>query len=143
MTDDRPQSAGADLALTVTISCEPGLVPTLEALTARIGEYVGCGSEASRQVAEAVASVLQSGCASDSAAAPSGEFDVRFQGNDHLLRVDLTRTAPLPGGTTLKDTFREPDGAARLNRLVDRVEFGETDDGCPSCRLTRQIRDAR
>ncbi len=143
MSDDRPQSAGADLALTVTISCEPGLVPTLEALTARIGEYVGCGPVAARQVAEAVASVLQSGCASGAAGDTAGEYDVRFQGNDHLLRVDLTRTAPLPRGTTFQDTLRAPDGAAGLSRLVDRVEFGETDDGCPSCRLTRQIRDAR
>lgn len=142
MTEDWPQTGGAGLALTVTVSCEPGFVPTVEALAARIGEYVGCRAEAAQQVARAVAHVLQSACQHMRAQGTDRQFEISFKGNDHLLCVDLTSSCPLPEGVTLEDAVARATGSADWRRLVDRIEFGDA-KGCPYCRLTHQIRDIR
>lgn len=142
MSDDRSQAAGTGVDLTVTVSCEPGLVPTLEALVARISEYVGCGTDAAREVAQAVASVVQSACASGQPPDAGRQMDVHFDGTDHLLRVDLICRPPMPGDTTLQAAVSASAGSARSSGLVDRAEVRDV-DGCPSCRLTRQFRNAR
>ncbi|MGE3842324.1 MAG: hypothetical protein AB7I50_12115 [Vicinamibacterales bacterium] len=142
MSDDRPQATGTGVDLTVTVSCEPGLVPTLEALVTRIGEYVGCASQTAQEVAQAVASVVQSACESGHPSDASRQMDVHFDGTDHLLRVDLTCRPPRPGDATLQAAVTTSAGSARSSGLVDRAEVS-TIDGCPSCRLTRQFRNAR
>lgn len=141
MADDSADAGRPPLALTVTVSTQLAFVPTLEALAARICEYVGCQASDARHLGEAIGCALTA--ASSRPAEPViGRFDIVFSGNSRVLRVDLTSTTPLPPGTTLEHALGGAEGVDRLRQLVDRVEFAES-DGHPVCRLTRQIRDVR
>lgn len=141
MNDDSQRSERAGLQVTVTVSSQPAFVPTLEALTMRIGEYVGCPAEAARHLGRAVALALGETWRHLGPNGAPGRFDIVFQGDGRLLKVDLACTSPLPPGVTLEAVLGGPGDAAGLRPLVDRIEFGDA-DGCPYCRLTRQIRDA-
>ncbi len=141
MADDSPHEGRPALALTITVSNQLAFVPTLEALAARISEYVGCPASDARHLGEAV------GCALTAAStlpadAPIGRFDIVFSGNDRVLRVELASTSSLPAGVTLEGALGGAVGVDRLRQLVDRVEFAEA-GGRPVCCLTRQIRDVR
>jgi hypothetical protein len=142
MADDGERGGGAGLSLTVTVSSQQAFVPTLEALAARIGEYVGCSADEAKRLAQAVGRALSDASRRFGSDHASGRFDIVFHGNGRLLRVDLSCTSPLPAGVTLEDALGGEDAVSLLRKLVDRVEFGEAPRG-PFCRLTRQIRDAR
>jgi hypothetical protein len=142
MTDDSSNAAGAGLALTVTVSSQPAFVPALEALTTRVGEYVGCPVEEARHLGQAVARALGQTWRHLGPAPGSPRFDIVFHGNGRVLRVDVACAGPLPAGVTLEDALGGAEGVTDLRQLVDRVEFGDS-DGRPYCRLTRQIRDGR
>lgn len=141
MADDSPHAGRPALALTVTVSNQLAFVPTLEALAARISEYVGCPTADARHLGEAIGCALTA-ASSGSADSSSGRLDIVFSGNSRVLRVELASTSSLPAGTTLEDAFGGVEGVDRLRQLVDRVEFAES-NGRSVCRLTRQIRDVR
>jgi hypothetical protein len=141
MTEQSPQAGVPRLSLTVTVSSQPAILPTLEALAARVGEYVGCPAEDARDLGQAVGRALGDAWRHLGAAAVPG-FEVAFQGNGRVLRVELVCASPLPAGVTLQEALGGAEGVDRLRQLVDRIEFG-ADRGCAYCRLTRQIRDFR
>jgi hypothetical protein len=128
--------------MSVTVSNEPALLPTVEALAARAGEYVGCPADDARHLGEAVGQALRATWRHLGSNGTPGRFDLVFQGNSRLLRVDLACTSPLPAGVTLQDALGGAEGVDQLRRLVDRIEFG-AEKGCDYCRLTRQIRPSR
>jgi hypothetical protein len=142
MSADTPSPARSALALTVTVSNQPAFVPAIEALAARAGEYVGCPAGDARHLGQAVARALTEAWRRLGPGRSPGRFDIVFQGNGRLLRVDLACTGPLPSGVTLEEAVGGADGVDELRRLVDRIEFGDA-NGCPFCRLTRRIRDPR
>jgi hypothetical protein len=142
MTDDSQRPTRPGVSLTITVSNQPAFVPTLEALTARIGEYAGCPAEEARHLGQAVGRALGETWRHVGPDQASGRFDIVFQGNGRLLHVDLACRLPLPAGVTLEDALGGPAALTGLRRLVDRVEFGET-GGTPYCRLTRQVRGTR
>jgi hypothetical protein len=140
MSAESPQAVSQGLSLTVTVSSQPAFVPTVEALAAKVGEFVGCSADDARRLGQAVALALSDTWRHLGAGAVPPRFDVIFHGNGRVLRVDVACASPLPGGVTLEHALGS-DAMNGLRALVDRIEFGET-DGCPYCRLTRQIRDA-
>jgi hypothetical protein len=142
MADVSAETGRSGLSMTVTVSSQLAFVPTVEALAARVGEYVGCPADEARHLGQAVGRALSETWRQLGPDRKPGRFDIVFQGNGRLLRVDLTCRTPLPAGLTLEAALGGADAVARLRPLVDRIEFGDT-DGCPYCRLTRQIRDAR
>jgi hypothetical protein len=142
MTGESPQSEKSGLSLTVTVSSQPAFVPALEALAARVGEYVGCPAEDAKHLGQAVGRALGGVWRRLGPERSPGRFEIMFQGNGRLLRVDLACTSPLPAGVTLEEAFGGAEAVDHLRQLVDRLEFGDA-DGAPYCRLTRQIRDAR
>jgi hypothetical protein len=141
MNDDAQRSGRSGLSVTVTVSTQAAFVPTLEALTMRIGEYVGCPAEAARHLGEAVARALGETWRHLGPDRTPGRFDIVFQGDGRLLKVDLACKSPLPPGVSLEEALGGPAATSGLRQLVDRVEFGDS-DGHPYCRLTRQIRDS-
>jgi hypothetical protein len=142
MADASQHPARSALSMTVTVSSQPAFVPMLEALATRAGEYVGCPAEDARRLGEAVRRALGDSWRHLGPERRPGRYDIVFQGNTRLLRVDLTCKSPLPDGVTLEQALGGPEALEGLRHLVDRIEFGDT-DGRPFCRLTRQIRDHR
>ena len=140
MTDDPPETEKSRLSLTVTVSSQPAFVPTLEALAARVGEYVGCPEEDARHLGQAVGRALGETWRRLGPGQAPGRFEIVFHGNGRLLRVDLASKTPLPVGVTLEDALGGHEGLSGLRQLVDRIEFGDA-GGYPYCRLTRQIRE--
>jgi hypothetical protein len=140
MSDDSQRAGRAGLPVTVTVSRQPAFVPTLEAITMRIGEYVGCPAEAARHLGQAVALALGQTWRHLGPDQAPARFHIVFHGDGRLLKVDLACMSPLPAGVTLEAALGGADGVTGLRQLVDRIEFGDA-DGCPYCRLTRQIRD--
>jgi hypothetical protein len=128
--------------LTVTVSSQPAFVPMLEALAARVGEYVGCPADDARHLGQAVGQTLVEAWRRLGPERTPGRFDLVFQGNGRLLRVDLACASPLPAGESLERVLGGVDGIDGLRQLVDRIEFGDA-GGHSYCRLTRQIRDGR
>ena len=141
MNDDAQRSERSGLSMTVTVSSQQAFVPTLEILTARVGEYVGCPAETARRRGEAVGRVLGETWRHLGPAQAPGRFDLVFHGDGRLLKVDLACKSPLPPGVSLEEALGGAPAMTGLRQLVDRIEFGDA-DGCPYCRLTRQIRDA-
>lgn len=142
MTEAPPHQPRAAFSMTVTVSSQLAFLPALEALTARVGEFVGCQAEAAKHLGTAVTRALTGAWRGLDRRGSGGHFDLVFRGNGRVLRVDLTCTAPLPAGTTLEEALGGAEAVVGLREFVDRVEFGD-ENGAPFCRLTQQIRDRR
>jgi hypothetical protein len=137
---EAPLPPQAAFSMTVTVSSQPAFLPALEALTARVGEFVGCQAAAAKALGVAVARALTGAWRGLERGGSAGHVDLVFRGNGRVLRVDLTCTAPLPAGTTLEEALGGAEAVSGLRQFVDRVEFGD-ENGAPFCRLTQQIRD--
>jgi hypothetical protein len=137
MTDEVQRGAsGADMSVIFTISPQPAFLDAAEALTERVGGYVGCPPDDARRLGLAVRRTLGRAFAAANGQAP-GSFDVAYRGNGRLLRVDVS-CAAAPGGFSLESMVTGADEASTVRELVDRVEFGH-DGERQFCRLTSRI----
>lgn len=140
MSEDVQRAERSGLSMTVTVSRQPAFVPTVEALTVKIGEYVGCPADSARSLGQAVGRVLDEAWRHLGPEPDPGRFDLVFHGDGRLLRVDVSCRNSLPPGVSFEDALGGAASLSGLRALVDRVEFGHADGG-PYCRLTRQIRE--
>jgi hypothetical protein len=134
-------AAGSEMAMVFTISTQPAFLEAAEALTERVGGYVGCPPDDARKLGQAVRCALGRAFAAENGQATPASFDVAYNGNGRLLRVDVCCVSP-SGGFSLESRVTGEDEASTVRALVDRVEFGREGDR-QFCRLTRQIRPAR
>jgi hypothetical protein len=131
--------AGADMTVVFTMSAQPAFLDTAEALTERVGGYVGCAPDEARQLGQAVRRALGRCFSAANGQTPPESFDVAYRGNGRVLRVDVSCVA---GGFSLESRVTGSDEGSVVRELVDRVEFGQEGDR-QFCRLTRQIRTGR